>query len=114
MAPGEGEAAMKRVLSALVPALVLCVAAGCDLTDVPSDAKAVLTAQGVDPVAVGDQLQTRLHLRLMDGSCTGDGSQYRYQNRGAGGGNGGNGAGGQGDGQQLRLRDGSCGDVDGK
>ena len=102
---------MKRVLCALVPVLVLFVAAGCDPTSLPSDAKAVLTAQGINPVAVGDQLQTQQRLRLMDGSCAGDGNQYQYA--GAGAGNGANGSNGQGSGDRLRLRDGSCGDGNG-
>jgi len=102
---------MKRVLCALVPVLVLFVTAGCDPTSLPSDAKAVLTAQGINPVAIGDQLQTQQRLRLMDGSCAGDGNQYQYG--GAGGSNGANGAGGQGNGQQLHLRDGTCGDGNG-
>ena len=52
-------------------------------------------------------------LRLMDGSCDGDGSQYQYQysgSNGAGGNGSGGGSGGSGNGDQLRLRDGSCGD----
>ena len=104
---------MKRVLCALVPVLVLFVAAGCDPTSLPSDAKAVLTAPGINPVAIGDQLQTQQHLQLMDGSCAGDGNQCQYQYGGSGSGSGAKGTGGQGNGQQLRLRDGSCGDGNG-
>lgn len=104
---------MKRVLFGLVPVLVLVVAAGCDPTNLPSDAKAVLTAQGFNPAAAGDQLQTQQRLRLTDGSCAGDGNQYQYQHGGAGGGNGGDGAGGQGNGSRLRLHDGSCDDGNG-
>jgi hypothetical protein len=111
MAAGEGVAAMKCVLFALVPVFVLFVTAGCDPTNLPSDAKAILTAQGINPDAAGDQLQAQQNPRLRDGSCAGDANQNQYG--GAGGGNGANGAGGQGNGERLRLRDGSCGDGNG-
>lgn len=99
---------MKRVVCALVPALVLFAAAGCDVTNLPSDAKAILTAQGVNAATGGDQLQTQQRERLMDGSCTGDGNQYQYQNQSGGAGlnNGANGAAGQCAGDCLRLRGG--------
>lgn len=70
------------------------------------------------PVGYGtqDQLRDRdqLQLHLQDGTCDNDGNQYGGSN-----GNGGNGTGpgdgtgtgpGSGTGDQLRLRDGSCGD----
>ena len=97
---------MKRVLFALVPALALLVAAGCDPTNLPSEAKAILMGQAVNTSGSGDLLQTPERLRLMDGSCTGDGNEY--QSGDSGGHDGRSGASGQGTTQPLRLRDGSC------
>lgn len=97
---------MKRVLCSLVPIFALVVATGCDELGLPSDAKTILEAQGINAATTGDLLQTQQHLRLMDGSCVGDGNQYQH---GGPGGSGVNGAGGQGNGRQARLRDGSCG-----
>lgn len=101
---------MKRIVCSLVPIFALVVASGCDELSLPSDAKTILEAQGINAAAAGDQLQTQQHLRLMDGSCAGDGNQYQY---GGPGGSGANGAGDPGNGRQTRLRDGSCAESSG-
>lgn len=96
---------MKRAYCVLVAAFVLFAAAGCDLADLLSNAKLASAAQGVNPVAIPDQRRTEQHLRLMDGSCAGEGNHYQSQYATSGS--------GQGDRQQLRLRNGSCGDGNG-
>lgn len=112
---------MKRALILLCPLTLLATATGCDetlLEGLPADVQALVSS--VDGVKINLLTQDAQscdqdRLRLMDGSCDGDGSQYQYQyqysgSNGAGGNGSGGGSGGSGNGDQLRLRDGSCGD----
>ncbi len=95
---------MKRMVLVMIPLGLLAFATGCDPTDLSSVDKALIAAQGMDPAGVGATLSTQMQTRLhaMDGS--GDGYQHQYGGAAAGSGNG------QCGGDQLRLRDGSCGD----
>ncbi|MEW6252949.1 MAG: hypothetical protein AB1716_20110 [Planctomycetota bacterium] len=98
---------MKRMLVSGAALVLLVGAAGCDPLQSGALDKMLLTSQGIDSVALDEQVQEQQQIRARDGSCLGEGNQnrYQFQNGGAclGGGNG------QCGGEQLRLRDGSCG-----
>ncbi|MBK9118472.1 MAG: hypothetical protein IPM18_02565 [Phycisphaerales bacterium] len=105
---------MKRcILPALLSTAVLLLTAGCDMENLSSAAKTLLTAKNPNPAGVGDLLQIRQQLRLQDGTGTGDGNQYGYGGApGNGPGPGSstpNGSNGQGGGTQNQYQDGSCG-----
>ncbi len=87
---------MKGVLGVLGVVALLPLAAGCDLNNVPAEAKVLLgTAKGPVPeLAGGDQLQIQERLRLRDESCTNEGDMVRNRYSHAYGGSNGNGSGG--------------------
>jgi hypothetical protein len=109
---------MKRTVLLLCPVALLVVAVGCDKTAVsalPSEVQAMVSsidglktdvAARLGESGSQDQLQIQDRLQLMDGSCDGDGNQYRYGGSGGPGGPGGGNGGGDQD--RLQLRDGSC------